>query len=301
MKILSWDVGIKNLAFCLIEVNQHDKTNNWCIKDWGIINLIDKGDIICTSCKKRASLYLPCDKLRFCKIHSKKYENEIKPYCDYFKENDSKLPCCYEITSKKETRVCGKNSKVCLKTDSKHNYCTAHSKVVYKRYTVSKKFIPIKKINASNESIDILRKKLVNELDKKKHFLECSIVLIENQPTLKNPKMKAISSTIYDYFLIRGIVDKQLNNSKMELVKYISPSNKLKVADEGDTTKLIKLKGDEAKTYKLTKALGIKYCLKMIEGQTEWINCLNSYKKKDDMADAFLQGMYYIFRFILED
>ena len=67
----------------------------------------------------------------------------------------------------------------------------------------------------------------LNELDKKKHFLECSIVLIENQPTLKNPKMKAISSTIYDYFLIRGIVDKQLNNSKMEKFEKKSPLVKI--------------------------------------------------------------------------
>ena len=50
--------------------------------------------------------------------------------------------------------------------------------------------------------------RLNTELDKRKHFLECKMVLIENQPTLKNPKMKAISSTIYDYFLIRGIIDK---------------------------------------------------------------------------------------------
>ena len=35
----------------------------------------------------------------------------------------------------------------------------------------------------------------------------------------------------------------------------MSPSNKLKLADDGDTQKLVKLKGDEAKTYKLTKSL----------------------------------------------
>ena len=135
---------------------------------------------------------------------------------------------------------------------------------------------------------------------KRKHFLNSNIVLIENQPSLKNPKMKSISSTIYDYFLIRGIVDKTITNSNIELVKYISPSNKLKIADEGDTVKLVKLKGDEAKTYKLTKALGIKYCLKLIENKQKWVDCINSYKKKDDMADSFLQGMYYVYTFILK-
>ena len=72
------------------------------------------------------------------------------------------------------------------------------------------------------------------------------------------------------------------------------PSNKLKLADDGDTQKLVKLKGDEAKTYKLTKALGIKYCKEMIKIYPEWLDKINSFKKQDDLADAFLQGMYYI-------
>ena len=35
MKVLSWDVGIINLAYCLFDV----KDDKWEIKDWGIINL----------------------------------------------------------------------------------------------------------------------------------------------------------------------------------------------------------------------------------------------------------------------
>lgn len=290
MKILSWDVGIKNLSFCLISV----ENNKWDINDWGIINLIEPEDNKCNNCSKKPSLFLPCDNLKFCKVHSKKHEIIVKDFESYFNKNNNKDPCCYLIKDKE----CTKNSYFSL--DNK-NYCTAHAKTLYKRYQTSKKFIPIKKINASIESIDVLRKKLVEELDKKKHFLNCNIVLIENQPTLKNPKMKAISSTIYDYFLIRGIIDKIINNSNIVMVKYISPSNKLKIADEGDTKKLVKLKGDETKTYKMTKSLGIKYCLKLIEGMDEWIKVFNSYKKKDDMADSFLQGMYYIFTNIIKE
>ena len=73
----------------------------------------------------------------------------------------------------------------------------------------------------------------------------------------------------------------------------MSPSNKLKLADEGDTKKLVKLKGNDAKTYKLTKTLGIKYCKEMIEPYENWKFVFNQHKKKDDLADSFLQGMYY--------
>ena len=102
--------------------------------------------------------------------------------------------------------------------------------------------------------------------------------------------MKAISSTVYDYYLIRGIVDKDITKSNILLVKYMCPSNKLKLADDGDTQQLIKLKGDEAKTYKLTKSLAKKYC-------TIWqkYSMLNKliFKKKDDMVDSFSR-MYYL-------
>jgi hypothetical protein len=76
----------------------------------------------------------------------------------------------------------------------------------------------------------------------------------------------------------------------------MSPSNKLKLAEEGDTQKLIKLKGDMAKTYKLTKSLGIKYCSKMIEPFDNWKTFFNGCKKKDDLADSFLQGMYQLLK-----
>ena len=103
-------------------------------------------------------------------------------------------------------------------------------------------------------------------------------------------------SSLYDYFLIRGIFDKKHNNSNIEKVKFMSPSNKLKVANENDTKKLVKIKGNEAKTYKLTKSLSIKYCRELIETNesNKWLDLFNNHKKKDDLADCFLQGLYFI-------
>ena len=47
-RILSWDVGIINLSYCLIEYNKDNK--KWKILDWGIINLTDRNKIKCFEC-----------------------------------------------------------------------------------------------------------------------------------------------------------------------------------------------------------------------------------------------------------
>lgn len=283
MKVLSWDVGIINLAYCMIEYTN----NNWKIIDWGIINLTDRDKLKCSNCGKNASCYtdISDNEEYYCKKHLPKDLNPPE-FESYFTE-DKNGTCCW-TTDKNE---CDKKSKYkCIK----NNYhCNSHAKSVFKKVLDQYKIKSVKKKSVGVISSDELKHQLVKKLEEKKSFLEADIVLIENQPSMKNPKMKAISSTIYDYYLIRGIFDKEITKSKITRVKFMSPSNKLKLADEGDTKKLVKLKGNDAKTYKLTKALGIKYCKEMIEPFENWKTVFNAHTKKDDLADSFLQGMYY--------
>lgn len=283
MKVLSWDVGIINLAYCLIEYTD----DKWEIIDWGIINLTNREKLICSSCGKNASCYTDInnnDKY-YCKKHLPK---DLTPpeFESYFTE-DKTNKCMWST----EKNKCDKTCK--YKSCQNEFYCNTHSKAVFKKILDQYKIKPIKKKAVGVLSIDELKIELIKKLESRKNFLEANVILIENQPSMKNPKMKAISSTIFDYFLIRGIFDKEVTNSKITKVKFMSPSNKLKLADEGDTKKLVKLKGDDSKTYKLTKALGIKYCKEMIEPFDNWKAVFNEHKKKDDLADSFLQGMYY--------
>ena len=287
MKVLSWDVGILNLAYCLIEYEE----KTWKILEWGIINLTNREEMKCITCGKNASCFNNINNniVYFCKKHLPK--DIIEPEFDncFLEHVDDK--CDWNTPG----GCCVKKSKFkCLNQNFIDKcYCTVHAKSINKKIQEQYKIKSVKKKSVSSLSIDDLKYELIKELECRKSFMEANIILIENQPSMKNPKMKAISSTIYDYFLIRGIFDKERTNSKIEKVKFMSPSNKLKLADEGDTKKLIKAKGDESKSYKLTKSLGIKYCKEMIEPYPEWKEVLNSHKKKDDLADSFLQGMYY--------
>jgi hypothetical protein len=106
--------------------------------------------------------------------------------------------------------------------------------------------------------------------------------------------MKSISISLYDYFLMRGILDKEITKSEITKVKFMSPSNKIKLAEDGEIKKIILAKTtNEAKAYKLTKDLSVKYTKELISHLPDWLNFLNEQKKKDDLCDAFLQGAYY--------
>ena len=283
--ILSFDVGIINLAFCLFT----KENNNWKILEWGNIDLTNREYTKC-ECGLKASF--THNNKYYCKVHSKKCE-QLKSYDELFKSNDelfksnNTLTCIY----KTKDNYCGKKSKYVY---NDNNYCTAHSKCYYKTLQTFYTVKSYKNKSIKDLDFDLTIKKLIDILDSKTELLKANIVLIENQPSFKNPRMKTISTILYSFYMIRGIVDKERTQSLITQVKFMSPSNKLKVISDGENKKLVALKAtDETKAYKLTKELGIKYCKELISHLPDWLNILESHKKKDDLCDAFLQGAYY--------
>ena len=290
-KVLSFDVGIIHLAYCLL--SKKEDTNgklNWEITDWAIIDLADRESHKCTMCNKVASLVQEYQGPKYyCKVHSRNIISKPSDYEFFFKPLEKKQinGCNYGEPK------CDKN---CTLVDSKNiTYCGQHAKKVHQTLTNEMKIVKIKKKSVSSLDFDDTRLKLVMELEKRKHLLEANVVVIENQPSFKNPRMKSISGIIYDYFMIRGLVDKAITKSTITKVKFMSPSNKIKLASDGETQQIVKLKADseDSKAYKLTKSLAVKYTQEMVKHLPFWLNDFNSHKKKDDLADAFLQGAYY--------
>lgn len=118
-------------------------------------------------------------------------------------------------------------------------------------------------------------------------------VLIENQPVIKNPVMKSIQVVIYTFFLM---MSKQQGNETE--IKLMSASNKLKVKhkpptltqDTGPTTK---------NKYQENKKLSIAYTKHYLRDDETWLTRFMQEKKKDDLADSFLQGVFFIEKFVL--
>lgn len=294
MRILSWDIGIINLAYCLMEKNG----KNYEIIDWDIINLSPKKTYKCCMCKKNANkkvLDFNNNKIiYYCGVHHKKHTSNLPSFNELFNFktiNDQKQKEHYE------KNICNKNNcKVQSTYFGKINneelcFCKNHANKYYDLINKQCNITSLKK-EKTIQDIDMLKQKLVVELENRPQLFTAEGVIIENQPGLKNPKMKTIASAVYMYYLIRGIFDRKYN-SQICQVKYISPSNKIKLSKEKD----IILHADKKEKYKLTKSLSVKYVKEILQTQNslnKWIEHFSKYIKKDDLADTFLQGAYYL-------
>jgi len=338
MKVLSFDVGIKNLAACVLEWdNSNDLKSNLKIHYWEIINLLSShskssekiNNYICCGkdskkniCDKKAKSFVEFNGIKycFCTKHLNSKDELLNPLFESYSENnwiqEKNLVCetcnVAELANSSElvnpSELANSSElvnvvKVKVKTDRKTYFankslkctlCSKHYKIIMGKIETAKtKIYPIKNKKVKDMTSDDLKFHLVKCLDERKEYLLLNVdmVLIENQPTFKNPTMKAISDTLYTWFMIRGIVDKELNNSTIQKIRFISPSNKLKEFDQ----KTIE-EATEAHKYKETKKLSIENTKTILlsYGLNQWIDVIMSHQKKDDLADSFLQGWYIL-------
>ena len=283
MKLISYDVGIKNLAYCIVDENMK-------IIQWDVIDLLNINNK-CSFCDHNADLLFY--KYKLCKEHKKKVE-------------ELKEPCTEKINKDDKCVVCQKAAKCKL---GNNFLCNLHRK------SFENKNYKIKETNVTCDKISTAQFKynLVTALDLLPELSDVDTVLIENQPSFKNPKMKAIADTLCAYYLIRGVVDKK--RFELEDIHLIAPSMKLKLSPvEGmEDEKVLKLDlkkkkkveekveekvdGEEKEksgkmTYKQGKDFAIRKCLTLIDAEHK--EFLKTHKKKDDLCDCYLQAYHYL-------
>ena len=238
-KIISIDVGIKNMAYCIIEKN-HD---NFEILNWDTINILDDKINNLPKCNNIIKNKL-CNKIAVLSLEN---NNSIKYFCN-------KITCNNFLTK---------------------NYSNIKTK-------------KIKKINTKNISLLELSSILINKLISLKDIiLNVDEVIIENQPVLKNPTMKSIQIVLFSFFVEHGY------NSKESLINNIhlfSARDKLKLY-KGPVVDTSKIKNN----YNKRKFLSIEYT-KYYINDSKFNEFFLQNNKKDDLADSFIQGHYYLFK-----
>ena len=130
---------------------------------------------------------------------------------------------------------------------------------------------------------------LINQLDSREILIrDIDVVLIEKQPSF-NPKMRIIAGCLQTYFIIRGIVD---SDHKIKSVEFFSPKNKLKCYSGPELVIDSKCKSK----YSKTKKMGVLICREKLNEYSEtnaMVSLFEQSKKKDDLADCYLQAITY--------
>jgi hypothetical protein len=263
MNILSIDIGIKHLAHCLLQV-EHDKIT---ILDWEVINLTNEEPLLCGVCGKKATYR--CNEGCFCKIHTRKLPYFIASK-EYPLEKISKktLPelitiLNYYQTTKPWVKVkCDQSTKTSMLRDLK----------IIKDTQL---FTLATKTKTKDCDVVTLGKTIQQKYDARFNKYIIDTVLIENQLGNIAPKMKSIQGMVIQYFIMK----------QQDKIECISATNKLKrFLEKGSKYAERKKKGMEV----------TKQSLDVHEELSEWKAHYESHTKKDDLADSFLQGIWYI-------
>jgi hypothetical protein len=226
MKIISIDVGIKNLAYCVLEIESTSENNVQALKilNWDSINLCENKEAFkCMKCLKKAAYY------------------------------------CYLANEDVE----------------KTYWCSVHSKKIANKHAI----VEEAKVSANKMDLVSIGLAIKKALDSRFVSVDdIAHIVIENQISPIATRMKTIQGMLMQYFIMRGITS----------LTFASAINKLKAF----TDKKKKI------SYKDRKKLGIDVTAKLVNElpllKNAWTDYFKNHQKKDDLADSFLQGVWYL-------
>lgn len=161
----------------------------------------------------------------------------------------------------------------------KINLCKTHSKS-YTDDQLSRLY------TTKNISLFELARLAITVLDKI-DFSMCSEIVFESQVKM-NPKMKNFSMMLFNYFAIKYVASKPASEQTVKDIRFISSRNKLTVYDGPYVS--CDLKSQTARNKFYAKI----HCRYVLRHNSEKMLFFESFKKKDDLADSFLQGAWHL-------
>jgi hypothetical protein len=252
MKIVSFDVGLRNLAYCVLEGTTR---NDVKILDWNIIDVLGEhagvGAARCFKCKTAARYEHASEGTFACAKHApRKTKNVTKT----------------ELTKKSPAELKADIVKIGLTTDATKKVDLVKLLYNHAKQNTWKKCVS----SAANGSVLDFAPALITCLDgRATSWAKADIVAVENQP---ERRMYAVQAMIQMYFSMKGLKSEG-----------VSATHKLSnIITTDDTTS----------SYKGRKKTGIAHAYALVPKENQ--EHFSKHPKKDDLADAFLQGLWVL-------
>ena len=268
MRILSIDVGIKHLAFCLFHIPSQNK---YTIEEWDIVDLCNGNKKPCEENKKKTCRRTPRftkNNKYYCRIHAKHQQQWKVPPNDLASHNIKKLK--FHELKKKYLSVVDASSQ--SKITTKKGCLEALNQYINENYLDMVIYPKAKdfKMVSLGRNIKIHFERLFGNI-------ALDRVIVENQIGPLANRMKTIQGMVMQHFIERNI----------PIIEQIAASNKLKNF----------LKPHQKTSYHERKKIGIQITTEKINSNPflfSWKEHFFTHKKKDDLADSFLQGLWYL-------
>ena len=274
MQIISFDVGIKNMAYCIFEC----KENELYVQDWGILNLVSPIE------NHTCTIQIKGKKPKICEKTAKFSKNNQYFCMTHAKSEASIHSWILPSPSLRSSHLKKKSKEELIEIGNHYHMFESNPKTkkecleIIETELQKKKLQEIKKRKASANDVNLIEvginmKKELDKLDLK--YID--EVIIENQISKIANRMKTVQGMLTQYFIMQ---------ENIPHIEYISSFNKLKDHQS-------KNKENSYKQHKIDSIVICQEFLKVNSNLSSWSSSLQI-SKKDDLADAFLQGIWYL-------
>jgi len=255
-KVLAFDIGIKNLAFCILE-----GTRVLALENCNILKTVEP--VLCSHepCKLKAAYTV--NARQFCKRHIPKTHTILQELVG------KKLPVQKVLKELVKTHNC-----------EVHGHTNAdYMAALQTKFAI--RFEQPKQENASKVSLEIIHDALrVFVAEKWPIFEGCTAVLLENQPAFKNPHMKSVQ-----VLLFATVREQFLAHRETPSYHFIHAKKKVTVVQKGDA-------GYAERKQKSEERLEALFDAGTVTGQC--YEAWKKSTKKSDMADALCMAVDYM-------
>ena len=295
MQLLSIDVGIKNLAICILEpiFPQFEQNRNAVrILKWDIIDISTNRTTICeyNSCMSPATFIYQSK--HFCRSHAKKTFPSI-----HFPKINTSLTSINKMNVKQlDEFILKYNLDINNIKKQKRSHCKADKLQLIKTYIETNFFEPVDSVNASKVHLKIVACNIKSRFTELIINYNITHVAIENQFGPLAVRMKSVQGMITQFFVM---VDETID------IQFVSSSNKLKLGETSTSTPSDDdnkdCKSPNITPYAARKKKGIDNYRCFVLTNPDSISQdmqthFDQHPKQDDLADSFLQGMWVLIR-----